>query len=215
MRNAASGVGVDGGNELRFPGYIGRSYKAGQGVLLVGHVHREPEPQHMSLPGDHERFIAAHFRWQASVRSEEADAEFLSEMRRHYEEAVSSWNPWRQFFRSIVEDELRMSLSEVAYTNLAKCRQDPNRGSAERLTTFCQTQFPAYELVDAIRPAGVFVCVISAAPSRGVIRWNLGEWDPPVYAFEGRNGRDARKRKRDEWLPEAVARVRALQARAA
>ena len=211
IRGAASGNGVDGGNELRFPGYIGRSYEPGRGVLLVGHVHREPEP-HMSLPGDPARFVAAHFRWIEHGRSDEADAAFLAEVRRYYGEAVAGWNPWRQFFRRIVEDELGMSLDQVAYANLAKCRQDPNRGTAENLVSYCQGQFPAAQLVDAVRPAGVFVCVIAADPRRGVVSWRSPSWDPVVYAFEGRNGRDSLKRRRDEWLPEAAARVKTIQA---
>jgi hypothetical protein len=42
-RHATSGEGLDGGNRLTFPGYIGRNYQPKFGLMCVAHVHREPD----------------------------------------------------------------------------------------------------------------------------------------------------------------------------
>jgi hypothetical protein len=126
------GEGLDGGNSLTFPGYIGPNYQPEFGLMCVAHVHREPENE-ADLIGDPRRFMAAHKTWKRAERSETTDAAFLAEVRRYYKAAASTWGPWRRSFGPVVEDALEMDLSQVVYANLAKCRQQLGKGSAETL----------------------------------------------------------------------------------
>jgi hypothetical protein len=206
VRDAASGRGLDGGNDIRFPGFLGERYTPEQGLLCVGQVHREPtNPEH--LDGDPERFIAAHRAWRESGRLADADTAFLAEVRRYYAATAASWNPWHTHFKRMVVGELGLDMSHIAYTNLAKCRQNPAGKNPRKLSDYCQQDFPVDRLVEVLQPVAVIVCVISADPTREG-RWASPSWEPLVFACEGRNGCDVRGRGPTVWAPEAAARVR-------
>src|SRR3954468_11235119 len=70
---AAPRAGAVDGNELRWPGYLGRNYI---GILCVGHVSREVTPQHLALMPtqvrrSYARLEAASRGWLAAGRSPE------------------------------------------------------------------------------------------------------------------------------------------------
>jgi hypothetical protein len=53
-----------------------------------------------------------------------------------------------------------MDRTQIAYTNLAKCRVSIDRGARQRaaeavLTRLCQRDYPMADLVEAIRPVAV------------------------------------------------------------
>jgi hypothetical protein len=77
-----------------------------------------------------------------------------------------------------------MDRSQIAWASLAKCRADLD-GNAERVATACQRVFPAREMVAAVRPALVLVCVLNArVGGRVVPSWTASGVDPIVWAFK-------------------------------
>jgi len=92
-----------------------------------------------------------------------------------------------------------MDLSQVVYANLAKCRQQLGKGSAETLAVYCQQQFPVAELVGVVRPAAVLVCMLGADPSRGQVSWEAPDWRQLVYACHGYWSTNVRGSRRSEW----------------
>lgn len=197
---AVPGPGRMDGNELRWPGYLGRRYEAGRGVLCVGAVHREGDPAKHGLdtvPGRTDaELVAATRRWMQKGRGLKADAEYLNALRNSYEEALPSWTRYQRHFRSLIEEHLRMDSTQIAWTNLAKCRVSIDRGSAQRaaeqrLTRLCQTTFPVSQLVAAIRPAAVLVAVLRAGENGDIVAdWAAPEWRPLVFAWQGQSGHD-------------------------
>lgn len=92
-------VGAVDGNELRWPGYLGRNYL---GILCVGHVHRESTPdglacQPLRVRRSYAQLEAASRAWLAAGRSPQNDAAYLEAVRRTYEEVLSRWSRWRDF----------------------------------------------------------------------------------------------------------------------
>jgi hypothetical protein len=218
---AVAGPGRYDGNELRFPGYLGRGYCEGRGVLCVGAVHREAdpdalEPQHAQLDAE---LVAAHRDWLASERGLAADARFLSRLRVAYEGSLPFWPRWRRHFRPLVEVYLGMDPTEIAWTNLAKCRVAIHLGSRQRsaesrLTRLCQGAFPVSAVVEAIRPVAVLVAVLAARPGSGIVSsWSSDSCQPLVYTWQGQSGHDRHntdpdRRPFSEWAPEAAAQIR-------
>lgn len=152
-------------------------------------------------------------------QSSAADARFLEETRRYYEAAARAWGPWRQSFRALVEDDLQLDFTEVAYTNIAKCRQSLALSAPDKLMRHCVADLPAAKpsvLVEAIKPVAVIARVLDADPRRGVMRWTDGgaSWSPIVCAFQGRNGVNAQGVSRREWRPGMVADIKEAQASA-
>lgn len=219
---AIPGPGRHDGNELRFPGYLGRSYQEEQGILCVGAVHREADPdeldpQHAKLDAE---LVNAHRDWLTSGRGSGPDAQFLARLRAAYEGSLPFWPRWRRHFRPLVEDHLAMDCTQIAWTNLAKCRVAIHLGSQQRsaearLTRLCQGTFPVSALVEAIRPVAVLVAVLGARPGgRIVTSWGSDEWQPLVYAWQGQSGHDRHNtdpdaRRFSQWAPKAASEIRA------
>ena len=215
---AVPGVGRVDGNELRWPGYLGREYQEGAGVLCVAAVHREARPEEEAgtpVGATNAQLIAAHRRWLSEGRSAEEDALFLESIRQTYVDALPHWRRWTRHFRTLVEHHLGLKRTEIAWTNLAKCRLAVHRGnrSAEtELTRLCQMEFaPMAELIEAIRPELVLVAVLNGTSGGGIVStWNSPSTSPLVYSWHGQSGhdrhnRDPRRRKLSEWAPGMVA----------
>jgi hypothetical protein len=131
----------------------------------------------------------------------------LAAVRSAYEEALPAWNVWKGFAR-LVERELSLDVTQIAYANLAKCRV-PIERSPDPLVRLCQRQFPVAQLVDAIQPAVVLTCVLTARRG-GPFIWDSEDARPFVLAWHGRNGTDAGGRPMATWVPEAGRTLRRL-----
>lgn len=211
---ARAGAGGVDGNELRWPGYLGRDYEFGKGLLCVAHAHRQPTAEKECgdrvLRETNTRLIAATRAWkEAGVRSETTDQIYLQEVRAAYETGLLHWDRWSAF-AGVVADELGLDVTHVAFANLAKCRV-PIERSPDRLVRLCQRQFPVHRLVDAIRPVAVLTCVLPARRGGTVVaRWDTDNAAPWVVAWHGRRGVDAEGRPMSEWVPEAGRLLRRL-----
>lgn len=228
-RCVAAGAAVPGpgrvdGNELRWPGYLGRDYRSNQGILCVAAVHREPSPSREEsrpvLRETNAALISSARRWLASGRSDESDSFYIESVRRAYEEGLPHWRRWRRHFRILVEKYLGLKISEIAWANLAKCRVPIDRGDAARraeakLTRICQVEFvPMSDLVDKIRPIAVLVSVLRAGRGGDIVTsWDGQHCSPRVYAWQGQSGHDRHNthpeaRPLHDWAPEMAADVR-------
>ena len=222
---AVPGVERVDGNELRWPGYLGCNYREGFGILCVGHVHREGRPSDEAndpvIRKTNAELVRAHRCWLYRGRSAVEDLLYLDAVRKAYADGLPSWSRWRRHFRTLVQDYLRMNVTGIAWTNLAKCRVAIHRGNKQRsaeadLTRLCQREFaPVGALVEAIRPALVLCCVLNAKPDGGIVSsWDSPSASPLVFTWQGQSGhdrhnRDPRRRKLIEWAPEMVERYRA------
>jgi hypothetical protein len=200
------------GNELRWPGYLGLGYELRRGILCVAHAHREPtaetERGDPTIRDTNDRLIEATRSWTGpGLRSVTRDQQYLGAVRSAYEEALPAWNVWKGFAR-LVEHELGLDVTRVAYANLAKCRV-PIERSPDPLVRLCQRQFPVAQLVAAIQPAVVLTCVLPARRG-GPFVWDSADARPVVLAWHGRNGTDPGGRPMATWAPEAGRALRRL-----
>ena len=218
------GPGRVDGNEVRWPGYLGRGYQERVGVLCVGAVHREARPEDETGNSVKQRtnaeLVNAHRRW-ARGRSPDEDSVYLEAVRRAYEDALPHWSRWKRHFLSLVQDHLGMSRTDIAWTNLAKCRVAIHRGNKTRtawrqLTPLCQQEFsPVGQLVEAIRPGLVLTCVLNAKTGGGIVSsWKSESSSPLVFSWQGQSGHDRHntdpsRRRLDEWAPDMVAAYKA------
>jgi hypothetical protein len=225
---AVPGPGRVDGNELRWPGYVGRRWEPGRGVLCVGAVHREADPtKHVgpTITRTNRELNEATRAWQSRGRSPHGDETYLRAIQDAYVDALPTWDRWNRHFRPLVEDHLRMAREEIAWTNLAKCRVSIDRGAGERaaeqkVIRLCQQRFvPIADLVAALRPAAVLCCVLKAIPGGGIVEsWDSSAWSPRVFTWFGltghdRHNTDPHRRDFSEWAPEAAAMIRARQSR--
>ncbi len=221
---AVPGQGRVDGNELRWPGYLGRGYPSEGGILCVGAVHREERPDDEKknpVIGRTNRELATATRhWMASGRTATNDVHYLESVRTAYEVALPEWSRWRRHFRRLIEDYLKLDLTQIAWTNLAKCRAPIHRGAAEqraeaKLTRLCQRDFcPMSDLIDLIRPQIVLTCVLRAGREGGIVSsWNGKLASPRVYAWHGRNGLDPSGRRLQDWAPTMVQETEATVAK--
>ena len=225
IRAGAAVPGIDrvDGNDLRLPGYIGRNYQLG-GILCVAAVGREPslcdekkDPVNAKLDA---RLFATIRRWIRDGRSQRNDAEYLESARVCYEESLPGWSRWKRHFRTLVEEYLKMGVSDIVYTNLAKCRVPIDRGSNERnaqekLIRLCQRDFiPMREIVDIVKPTAVLVCVLYAGRNGDIVKsWDGENCSPLVYSWQGQSGhnrhnRDPRAESLHQWAPDMVREIR-------
>ncbi len=224
---AIPGSGRVDGNELRWPGYVGREWEPGKGVLCVGAVHREGDPAKHDgeiITRTNRELNDATRAWPSRGRSPETDEAYLRAIQAAYVDALPTWARWNRHFRPLVVDLLGMSTARIAWSNLAKCRVSIDRGAGTRaaeqkVTRLCQQQFvPMSELVAALRPAAVLCCVLGAAEGGEIVKsWDSPEWSPTVFTWFGLTGHDLYNQhplRRDfsVWAPEAAAAIRARQA---
>jgi hypothetical protein len=119
-----------------------------------------------------------------------------------------------------VEGYLGLSVTEIAWTNLAKCRvpihaDDGARSAQEHLTRLCQADFaPVGDLVDHIRPVAVLIAVLKAGSGGPIVSsWESPSASPLVFTWQGQSGHDRHNadpqaRRLSEWAPEMAAQVR-------
>lgn len=199
------------GNDLRWAGYLGQRYDERNGVLCVGHVHRERTGSELTrVDARAERLLVDAARgWLSLGRSRENDASYLAAVRAAFELWIPIWTRWSRGFKAVVEGELGMDLTQIAWTNLAKCRY-PLRGSPpNELLAHCQRTFPIQDVVDAIRPKVVLCCVLRAHEEGTIVKtWNSQHAQPLVFTWNGRNSTDDRGRRLAVWAPEAGRRIR-------
>ena len=197
----------------------------GVGVLCVGAVHREARPEDEARNPVSRRtnreLIDAHRTWVQHGRSPEGDRVYLERVRRAYEDALPQWNRWKRHFRWLVQDCLGLNRTEIAWTNLAKCRVAIHLGnrirtSEAKLTRLCQREFaPVSELVEAIRPGLVLTCVLHAGRCGDIVSsWDSASMSPLVFPWQGQSGHDRHNtapgaRRLREWAPEMVSAYRA------
>ena len=220
---AVPGPGRPDGNDLRWPGYLGRNYDERRGVLCVGAVHRESSPErlasHPIVARTDANLIAGTRAWLSSRRPPGADEEYLEVVRRNYEEALPQWGRWRRHFRELIERHLHMDLTQIAWANLAKCRVSIDLGSKQRkaegcLQRLCQGTFPIAELVEAIRPVVVLVASLNARSGGEIVdAWKSPSCAPLVYAWQGQSGHDRHNtdpqaRPLRQWAPEMAQKAR-------
>lgn len=220
---AVPGEGRVDGNDLRWPGYLGREYRSGRSVLCVGAVHRESSVKNEDaseiIANINRRLISSARTWLAYGRSKNSDAAYLEEVRDAYEKGLPAWPRYQRHFRRLVQDHLGLSVPEIAWTNLAKCRVPIDRGAAQRqaeqrLTRLCQAEFaPLRNLVDAIRPTAVLVAVLHAGRNGDIVDWGAIGWKPLVYSWQGQSGHDRHNtdpsaRRLEEWAPEMAEQIR-------
>ena len=217
---AVPGAGRVDGNEVRWPGYLGRNYRKGVGILCVGAVHREArltdDANNSVIKRTNAELVRAHRHWLRRGRSQVEDLAYLEAIRIAYADALPHWSRWRRHFRTLVQDYLGMSMADVAWTNLAKCRVaihlgNKQRSAEARLTRLCQREFvPIRELIEAICPALVLTCVLNAKPNGDIVSsWDSPSVSPLVFSWQGQSGhdrhnRDPLRRKLSEWAPEMV-----------
>ena len=219
---AVPGIDRVDGNDLRLPGYLGRNYRPG-GILCVAAVSREPSLQDEEDSPPIARTNASLFkltrRWIRRGRSRESDSRYVRSMRLCYEEALPIWTRWKRHFRTLIEDHLKLGISDIAYTNLAKCRVPIDKGTQarqaeSRLTRLCQSEFiPMREIVDIVQPAAVLVSVLGAGRNGDIVEsWDGERSSPLVYAWQGQSGHDRHNtdptaRKLSDWAPEMAREV--------
>lgn len=198
--------GRDSGNGMRFPGYLGAAYQSGR-ALCLGSAWGEPPPEESDPDKTRvalDRTIDEIQRdWVREGRSAASDSTYLRGARSAYSEAIQTWPQWRRYFRSIVEDYVGLDVTQIAWSNFAKCRT-PAPGGGIALARACQGQFPIADLIEAIHPVVVFTAVLAAGRPWEVVR-TWGSLDPPplVYAFHGLRGTDDAGRKLRDWAAEA------------
>lgn len=201
---AAGGVGLPGSSGARFPGFVGRDYKPGIGVLCMGHVHRYLPDRDDVEGGRLAAIEAAIEAWRAGGRSPEADTEFLASSRDAYEASAPTWDYWRRNYQPLL-DESRYSVREVAFANVAKCRTitEDDSAASVRLARICSIAFPPSELIAALRPAAVLLASlrldVGERPGVTLLRWN------------GRTGVDDEGSTMKNWLPFRAGQLRRLR----
>lgn len=221
---AVSGPGRVDGNELRWPGYVGRRWEPGRGVLCVGAVHREPNPlgpedEDLPINRTTRELTEATRAWQSGGRSPQGDEAYLRAVQLAYVDGLPTWPRWNRHFKSLVEVHLGMRTEEIAWTNLAKCRVPINRDS-DKVVRLCQQRFsPIADLVATLRPAAVLCSVLNAKAGGGIVEsWDSPTWSPIVFTWQGQSGHDRhntdpKRRAFSGWAPEAAAMIRARQSR--
>ena len=211
LGGAPVGAARQDGNDLRWPGYLGRRYDQRRGVLCVGHVHRERTGA--KLAGADAKveplLVDAARRWLTLGRSPENDASYLAAVQDAFEEWIPSWSRWSSGFKRVVEDELGMDHTQIGFTNLAKCRYPLEGSPPIKLFVHCQETFPVQRLVEAIRPRAVLCGVLQADETGQIVStWKSQHAQPLVFTWHGRQNTDLRGRRLAEWAPEAGRRIR-------
>lgn len=174
-------------------------------MLCLAAVGRQPPQYTPDQARDYAEMGRVHRTWLEAGRSEDADTDFLERHREYYEVALPTWPRWNNVYRTFVEADLGMDVTQISFGNLAKCRA--NEADTELLARVCQQVFPVSELVAALRPIAVVVAMLNA---RGIVRsWQGNSHQPLVWTFQGRNGKGQDGRRFAEWGPDLADAIRA------
>jgi hypothetical protein len=190
-----------GGNDLRWPGYLGRRYGQLATVLCVGHVHATDWEQTARVPL--EKSLR---RWLSSGRSQSSDTAYLESVREVFEWWLPTWRRWSHF-RALV-DKLQLDVQDIAWTNLAKCRVS-REANPDGVVRVCQSAFPIREVVEALRPEAVLSCVKNAYEGGPIVTtWRSANLPRPlVFTWDGRRGTDRDGRLLRVWTDDAVRQI--------
>lgn len=197
---------------LRWPGYVGRKWKPGSGILFVGSVHsdftkdggRAGDPERRAIV---QRLSEANARWREGVDPRPADdLHYLNETRDAYAALIPGWTRDGAFaeVRAAIGD----AIDEVAWTNLAHCRSRPRTPGTDEylLQRTCSGSAGAYpigDLLSALRPLAVLACVAPLEGERHGRHFRFETSDgyrPILWCFRGDNGRRGGFRP-NEWAP--------------
>lgn len=150
--DAPTVTGID--PALRWPGFVGPNYeKAQKKLLLVGRIHNPSGWENWPGLGGLQPLI---HEWLSGSRSDEA---FYTDYNREYARRLVTWGPWRKVYDALAS-AAGVDATGVAYANVAKCWQYP--GKESKLQRACSRTFPLEELVDIVKPHGVFVLATDA-----------------------------------------------------
>jgi hypothetical protein len=206
---------------LRWPGYVGASWRPDHGVLFVGSVHSDFTKDGRNT-GSPERLeivramAQANRRWRDTPRSADEDQRYLKATRHAYGTLIPGWA------RDSAFGQVRVHLGEpvdaIAWTNLAHCRARPRRTNEYRLQLECSGKngsFPIGELIAALRPVAIITSV-SPVETTYARRYEFSAHDgtvrPWICAFNGatgkRHGIDS-----TVWTAEAAIEIRRRRAK--
>jgi hypothetical protein len=140
---------------------------------------------------------------------------YLETVREVFEWWLPTWTRWKPFRR--VFDRLGDDISQIAWTNFAKCRVPEQRNvlyqNPSAVVAFCQRDYPITEVVEAIRPIAVLTCVKNAYEGGPIIRtWRTSSVEPLVFTWHGLHGTDRSGRLIGVWSAEAAAKIAAHRA---
>ena len=203
---ATSQPGCCVGNDLRWPGYLGANYRPGVGVLFVGAVHGAESPDASDdLKRTSDALTNLLKGWTAQPRSRSRDEQFLRDFQRAFVKAAVLWKRWKVFAKIL--EALKLSIEQVAYTNLAKCKA---YDAGYKHIKLCQSEFaPISSLVQTLNPRAIFTCVLPAAlGGRLGVQWCDSRREcPPVYPFDGRTQMDGYGRKFEIWMKDVAGKL--------
>ena len=155
--------GVDA-TDVRWPGYLGRSYKPG-GLLCVAMVHRDFASAGVGTD-IRDRLVDATLQWKVRNIDDEA---YLSAVRYAYEAGLRRWT-----VKGNIEAALRhlnTDTRSICYVNAARCQypeMEPKepRGKAKRtkeaLVHLCLSTFPIEDLAKRIEASVVLFTNVAA-----------------------------------------------------
>lgn len=163
--------------DLRWPGYVGTEYdRAAIRILCAAQVHHGP------ILAETGQGIQTILR---RIRSSGASPELAGQLANEYEKVVTLWGPWAKFAKVLRGiDPALATPASVAYTNIAKCWQDPteaNRENCRLPMRACQAFYPLSQLRQAIRAD--IVLVLSTSSTLDYARVPRVEW---LLNFPGR-----------------------------
>jgi hypothetical protein len=142
----------------RWPGYLGSSFETGR-VLLVGEVHNGNARGKAGLFTKPIKCLEAVAKnWIRFGRSTESDALYLTKIRETYPDSMTAWrNAGGQVWRNLLTilECLKLTPSQIAFTNLAKCYTD--QPDHNKMVLECDRAFPMQDLVKILKPLAVFI----------------------------------------------------------
>ncbi|MEO9263374.1 MAG: hypothetical protein ABI282_04725 [Candidatus Baltobacteraceae bacterium] len=146
---------------LRWPGFVGPVYEKvntpKKKLLLVGRIHNPSGWSARTGLGDLEVLIRDWLTGNCT------DEEFYRDYNREYARRLATWGPWTKVYRTLA-NAAGVDETGIAYANVAKCWQYP--GKESKLQRACSATFPLEELVDIVKPQGVFLLATDAWVSR-------------------------------------------------
>lgn len=229
------------GPDLRWPGYVGNSWKPGAGVLFLGSVHSDFTKLNGGAGSDARladvRRLADAIRDYASRNADdtEAGSRFLAASRQGYTALAPGWTRGRVLGAVLdavmPEATPAEGFARSAWTNLAHCRARPRHtpGGEYPLQRACSGRagaFPIDALIGTIWPAAILVPIspfqgsqaryYDIVPPEPALPRPAGVADPLVVAFNGSTYQGKagvwQGRPPGEWIPEVAEEIRHRQA---
>ncbi len=162
--------------QIRWPGYVGSNFAgASIRILCAAQVHHGPE-LHRTAQG-----IEAILK---RIAAEGGAPELIQRMGLAYEQAIKQWGPWADFEKILMRlGPAIFGPAEIAYTNVAKCWQNPSTSDCEKPMEVCAPAFPLDRLAQAI---GAQVILLMSA-SGTMSRVGLREDAVALFNFGGRS----------------------------